>query len=49
MQAHPLGGPARMCEMLVGLSDVDLVGINDSGEGAGPSRRAGREQQRPWR
>ena len=23
-----------MCEKLVGLGDVDLVGINDSGEGA---------------
>ena len=26
--------PTRMCEKLVGLGDVDLVGINDSGEGA---------------
>ena len=26
--------PTRMCELLVGLGDVDLVGINDSGEGA---------------
>ena len=26
--------PARMCELLVGLGEVDLVGINDSGEGA---------------
>ena len=26
--------PARMCEKLVGLGEVDLVGINDSGEGA---------------
>ena len=24
--------PTRMCEKLVGLGDVDLVGINDSGE-----------------
>ena len=23
--------PARMCELLVGLGDVDLVGINDGG------------------
>ena len=26
--------PTRMCELLVGLGDVDLVGINDGGEGA---------------
>ena len=26
--------PARMCEKLVGLGDVDLVGVDDSGEGA---------------
>ena len=26
--------PARMCEKLVGLGDVDLVGINEWGEGA---------------
>ena len=26
--------PTRMCELLVGLGDVDLVGINESGEGA---------------
>ena len=26
--------PARMCEKLVGLGEVDLVGINDPGEGA---------------
>ena len=26
--------PARMCELLVGLGEVVLVGINDSGEGA---------------
>ena len=26
--------PARMCEKLVGLGEVDLVGINDLGEGA---------------
>ncbi|MCY4368740.1 MAG: transposase family protein, partial [bacterium] len=25
--------PTRMCELLVGLGDVDLVGINESGEG----------------
>ena len=25
--------PTRMCEKLVGLGDVDLVGINDTGEG----------------
>lgn len=24
--------PARMCELLVGLGDVDLVGIDDAGE-----------------
>ena len=24
--------PARMCEKLVGLGEVDLVGINDPGE-----------------
>ena len=24
--------PTRMCEKLVGLGDVDLVGINDPGE-----------------
>ncbi|MCY4620349.1 MAG: hypothetical protein OXD34_00735, partial [bacterium] len=26
--------PTRMCELLVGLGEVDLVGINESGEGA---------------
>ena len=26
--------PARMCELLVGLGDVDLVGVDDSGGGA---------------
>ena len=26
--------PARMCELLVGLGDVDLVGVNEWGEGA---------------
>ena len=26
--------PTRMCELLVGLGEVDLVRINDSGEGA---------------
>ena len=26
--------PTRMCEKLVGLGEVDLVGINDSGEEA---------------
>ena len=26
--------PARMCELLVGLGEVDVVGINDAGEGA---------------
>ena len=26
--------PTRMCELLVGLGEVDLVGINDSGGGA---------------
>lgn len=25
--------PARMCELLVGLGEVDLVGINDAGGG----------------
>ena len=25
--------PARMCELLVGLGDVDLVGVSDLGEG----------------
>ena len=25
--------PTRMCELLVGLGEVDLVGVNDSGEG----------------
>ena len=25
--------PTRMCELLVGLGDVDLVGIDDSAEG----------------
>ena len=27
-------GPARMCEKLVGVGEIDLVGINDLGEGA---------------
>ena len=26
--------PTRMCELLVGLGEVDLVGIDDGGEGA---------------
>ena len=26
--------PARMCELLVGLGEVDLVGVNEWGEGA---------------
>ena len=39
--------PTRMCELLVGLGEVDLVGINDSGEEAPlevviRSRKAGR-------
>ena len=25
--------PTRMCELLVGLGDVDLEGVNDLGEG----------------
>ena len=25
--------PTRMCELLVGLGEVDLVGINDLGRG----------------
>ena len=39
--------PARMCEKLVGLGDVDLVGINDSGEGAPLEVVIGSRKPRP--
>ena len=39
--------PARMCELLVGLGDVDLVGINDSGEGAPLGVVIGSRKARP--
>ena len=39
--------PARMCELLVGLGDVDLVGINDSGEGAPLEVVIGSRKPRP--
>ena len=39
--------PTRMCEKLVGLGDVDLVGINDSGEGAPLGVVIGSRKARP--
>ena len=39
--------PARMCEKLVGLGEVDLVGINDSGEGAPLGVVIGSRKARP--
>ena len=39
--------PARMCELLVGLGEVDLVGINDSGEGAPLGVVIGSRKPRP--
>ena len=39
--------PTRMCELLVGLGDVDLVGINDSGEGAPLGVVIGSRKPRP--
>ena len=36
-----------MCELLVGLGDVDLVGINDSGEGAPLGVVIGSRKPRP--
>ena len=39
--------PTRMCEKLVGLGEVDLVGINDSGEGAPLGVVIGSRKPRP--
>ena len=39
--------PARMCEKLVGLGEVDLVGINDPGEGAPLGVVIGSRKARP--
>ena len=39
--------PARMCEKLVGLGDVDVVGINDPGEGAPLEVVIGSRKARP--
>ena len=39
--------PTRMCELLVGLGDVDLVGINDPGEGAPLEVVIGSRKPRP--
>ncbi len=39
--------PARMCEKLVGLGEVDLVGINDPGEGAPLEVVIGSRKARP--
>ena len=39
--------PTRMCELLVGLGDVDLVGINDSGEEAPLEVVIGSRKARP--
>ena len=39
--------PTRMCELLVGLGEVDLVGINDPGEGAPLEVVIGSRKARP--